>query len=155
MANTQQNVIFSISTTPQDSDLDAAGFQALTYVAVSNVGNVGETGLNTNILSYDTLDTEVSDKAKGVSNAGDPDIEVARVFDDAGQIAMRAAAATNVKFAFKIERNDMPGGGSTNSLMFNRGLATGPKRPGGRVEDFDLEVFTLGLVQKEVVVDAT
>lgn len=153
MANTQKNNKLSICTTPQPNDLNAAGFAGLTYVEIGNVGSIGETGINTNILNYDSLSTDVSDKSKGVSNAGDPAVECARAFNDPGQIALRAAAKTNLKYAFKLERNDSPDGVLSNTIIYNRGLITGPTRPGGRNEDFDLEVFTLGLVQREVVVD--
>lgn len=153
MANTQKDVKFSICTTPQAGDLNQAAYEGQTFVAVASVGSVGETGVNENILTYDTLDTAVSDKAKGVANAGDPTVEVARIFDDAGQIALRAAAKTNLKYAFKIERNDSPDGVLTNSIFYNRELGSGPTRPNGRNEDFDLEVYKLALVQLEIAVD--
>src|SRR5690606_27926337 len=90
---------------------------------------------------------------KGISNAGDPPIEVARNPTDLGQIALRAAAATKFNYAFKIEDNDAPSSSYTNSIYYNRGVVTGPTRPNGRNEDFILEVFTLGLNQREIVVD--
>lgn len=155
MANTQKDVKFYICTTPQPADLDQAGFEALTWVAVGQVGKIGETGIKTNVVSYDTLDTDVSTKAKGVSNAGDPTVECARSYNDAGQVAMRAAALTNFNYATKIERNDAPDASTTNTVIYNRGLVMGPTRPNGGVEDFDLEIFTLGLQQREVVVNPT
>ncbi|PCI03446.1 MAG: hypothetical protein COB78_10840 [Hyphomicrobiales bacterium] len=153
MANTQKDVIFSICVTPQPADLNKAGFEALTFVSVSNVGNLGETGKSENILTYNTLDTAVAQKAKGVADAGNPTVECARLFSDPGQVALNAAAATNLQYAFKIERNDSPDGILTNTIIYNRGLVTGPTRPNGGNEDFDLEVFTLALNQLEVVVD--
>ncbi len=155
MANTQKDVKFFICTTPQPSDLDQAAFEALTWVEVKSVGKVGETGLSTNIVTYDTLDTDVTQKGKGVSNAGDPDVEVARIYNDPGQVALRNAAKTNFNYAFKLERNDAPDATFTNRIEYNRGLVTGPKRPNGGVEDFDLEIFSLGLQQREVVVEPT
>lgn len=153
MANTQKDVEFYICTTPQPEDLDRAGFEALTYVRVGQVGAKGETGMQTNVVSYDTLDTKVTQKAKGISNAGDPTIEVARLYNDLGQIALRAAAKTNFNYAFRTVRNDAPDAETTNTVIYERGLVMGPTRPNGRNEDFDLEVFTLGLQQEEVVVD--
>lgn len=145
-----------ICTTPQPNDLDATGFAALSWVQVGGVGNHGETGSTTNILTYDTWDTDVSDKAKGVTNAGDPDVEVAYNANDLGQQALRAAALTRFKYAFKIEGNDKPNADvdSTNTIRYNRGLVTGPRQPNGAVEDFDLEIFTLGLVQRQITVPA-
>ena len=153
MANTNKGRKFYICTTPQASDLTKSQYEALTWVEVGNVGAVGETGTNTNIVSYDELATEVTQKQKGISNAGDPVVECARNPTDAGQIAMRAAALTKLYYATKTEDADAPSASYTNSIYYNRGLITGPTRPNGRNEDFIIENFTLGLVQKEIVVD--
>lgn len=155
MANTNAGRKFYICSTPQNADLDAAAFAALAWILVGKVGSAGQTGLNTNILTYNTWDTDVAQKSKGVSDAGSPDIEVARVPTDAGQVAMRAAAATNLNYAFRMVTNDPATDGGTGTTIYNRGIVTGPKRPNGKVEDFDLEIFTLGLQQKEIVVDPT
>lgn len=141
---------------PQATDLDAAGFAALTWLEVKAVGSVGETGTQTNIVSYDTLGTDVTLKGKGISNGGDPEIEVARIPTDPGQIQMRAAAATRNSYAFKYEQDDAITPSTGNGTTFyNRGLITGPRHPNGRNEDFVLEIYQLGLNQKEVVVEPT
>lgn len=142
-----------VCATPQNADLTQGGYEALTWVLITAVGSHGEAGSSTNILTYDTWDTTVVQKGKGLTNAGDPEIEVARIPTDPGQIIMRAAALTNFNYAFKVERNDKVVSTGTPTIIYNRGLVTGPKRPLGRNEDFDLEVFTLALNQKEIVVD--
>ncbi len=158
MALTQSGAKFYIAVdvsndpVPQNSDLNQAGFEALTWLEVSQVGNVGETGTTTNIVSYDTISTDVTQKGKGISNAGDPTVECARVGSDLGQIAMRAASLTTDSYAFKYELDDSAG--TNGTTYYNRGLVTGPSRPNGGNEDFDLEVYTLGLNQREVVVEA-
>lgn len=155
MANTNSQSKLYVCAASQANDLDQAGFEALTYVLVGNVGEVGETGSDTNILTYDTWDTKVAQKAKGIIDAGSPDVEVARDYDDAGQNILRAAAKTNLNYAFKIVKNDAIIIGGTGTTIYNRGLVTGPKRPNGRNEDFDLEQFTFALQQEEIVVDPT
>lgn len=154
-ANTNSQSTIYICETPQNIDLLEADYEALTWVEIGAIGSRGEMGNTTNILSYDTWNTTVDQKAKGRTNAGDPELEVARIADDPGQIILRTAAAVgnNNKFAFKEERNDAPAGG-TPTIIYNRGIVTGPRRPGGRNEDFDLELYTLGLVQEEVLVPA-
>ncbi|MBN49993.1 MAG: hypothetical protein CMN85_10660 [Spongiibacteraceae bacterium] len=141
---------FYISTTAQSSNLDQTGFEALSFTQVTQVGSIGEYGVSTNMLSYDTLDTVVSQKAKGITNAGDPAIECARNSDDAGQLAMKVAGAPTYynAHAFKVLRQD-------GSIDYLRGLVAGPVAPNGRNEDFDLWVFTLALVQEPLFVDAT
>ncbi|HFF6004468.1 hypothetical protein [Stenotrophomonas maltophilia] len=138
-----------ICVLPQNADLTATEFAALTFVQVKKVGSIGERGINTNVVQYDTLDTLVALKGKGITNAGDPQIEVAEDLKDPGQVAMRAAGAPDVPdtYAFKIERAD-------GSIEYLRGLVTGPNVPGGRNEDFILNTYTLGLNQVPVVVDA-
>lgn len=153
--NTNAGSKLYICATPKPNDVDGTAMAALTWVQIIGVGSHGETGSSTNILNYDTWDTKVTQKAKGIIDAGSPEIEVARDPDDAGQILLRTAAKTNFNYCFKIERNDKPNGDvdSKPTIIYNRGLVSGPRRPMGRNEDFDLEIFTLGLQQEEIVVD--
>lgn len=155
-ANTNAASKIYVCATAQDDDLTQAEYEALTWVEIKGIGSRGESGSNTNIVNYDTWDTDVTQKAKGITDAGSPELEVARTPSDAGQVILNTAAQANsVNYAFKEVRNDTPAGGSTPTIIYNRGIVTGPKRPGGRNEDFDLEVFTLGYNQKEIVVDPT
>lgn len=154
--NTHAGYKLYVCATPQPAALaDAAAYAGLTWVQVKGVGSVGETGLNTNILTYDTWDDDVDQKAKGRSNAGDPVVEVARNATDAGQVLMRTMGATNLVYAFKVTGNDLPDANpaSTPTIRYNRGLVTGPRQPNGRNEDFDLDVYTLGLMQKQITVN--
>lgn len=155
MPNTNSGRKFSICTTPQADDLDATEFAALTFVEVGGVGSLGETGSRTNILSYDTWDTAVVQKQKGTTDAGSPELELANDPSDTGQQALKTAAGTNFYYAFCVEGNDKLNPTGTNSKRYYRGLVAGPTRPNGRNEDFDLIVYTLGLVQAEIVVAAT
>lgn len=154
-ANTNAGSKLYVCATPQQADLDQAGYEALDWVEVANVGSHGEVGPSTNILTYDTWNTSVIQKAKGMTDAGSPEIEVARDPTDEGQGILRDAARTNLNYAFKIVRNDKPNTAptATATTIYNRGLVAGPRRPMGRNEDFDLEIFTLGLQQLEIVVD--
>lgn len=152
-ANSQSGDKLFISTTVQNNDLDdhaTSGFPGLAYVEVKKVGSIGEFGLATNMLTYDTLDRDVTTKAKGLTNAGDPQIECAEDLTDPGQIAMRAAGAVTNKgnYAFKILRAD-------GTIEYLRGLVAGPVKPGGRNEDFRLNVFTLGLQQAAITIAPT
>lgn len=135
------------------SDLSQGEYEALNWTEIGNVGAVGESGTQTNLPTYDELSTDVTQKQKGISDAGSPTIECARNPTDDGQIAMRAAAMTRFNYAFKFEDADAPDANHTNSMYYHRGVVTGPTRPNGRNEDFILEVYTLGLNQREIVVN--
>lgn len=156
MANTNAFSKIYVCPTPQNNRLTKDDYNSLTWVLISGVGNLGETGKQTNVVTYNTWETEVSDKAKGITDAGSPTLEVARDPNDPGQEILRQASAVgnNNKYAFKILRADGPIGG-TGTIQYNRGIVAGPTRPNGQNEDFDLEVFTLGLVQEEIVINPT
>lgn len=155
MANSNAASKIYVCATAQNTDLDQAAFEALTWVEIKGIGSLGESGKMTNALQYPTWDTSVIQKAKGMTDAGSPELEVARLVSDAGQDVLRTAAVVgnNNNYAFKILRAD--GTTATNgTVIYNRGLVMGPKRPNGRNEDFDLEVFTLAFQQEEIVVEA-
>ena len=61
-----------VCETPQNTDLTATAYAALTWVQVGKVGKVGDFGSESTINNYNTLDEPVQQKQKGVSNAGDP-----------------------------------------------------------------------------------
>lgn len=152
-ANTNAASKMYVCATAQNSELSQSDYAALVWTEITGIGNVGETGKNTNMLSYDTWDTVVTQKAKGITDAGGGDLELARIPNDAGQAILRIAGAVgnNNNYAFKMVRAD-GGVGSTGTIFYNRGLVSGPKRPNGRNEDFDLEVFTLAFQQEEIEV---
>ena len=140
----------------QNTDLIQSAYVALTWVQVGKVGNVGDFGADSTMNSYNTLDEPVTQKQKGTANAGDPQIEVASVFDDAGQIILRTFGdPLNLdNMAIKIERND-GGAGKTNTIFYCRGVVSGPLYPGGGSDDFELERFTIGLNQLPIRVNPT
>ena len=154
--NTQSGRKLYICATAQVAPLaDAAAYAALTWVRITGVGSLGEIGTKQNILNWDTWDTDVILKAKGLRDAGSPELEIARSVGDSGQDALRAGALVNLPFAFKIDCNDKLTSGGTNGIIYNRGFIAGPSRPQGRNEDFDLEVFQLGFIDLEIVTEPT
>ncbi len=155
-ANTMAGSKFFISTTQENEDLTQAEYEALDWIQVKGIGSHGETGNTQNVVSYDTWDLLFTQKAKGIANAGDPELEFARISNDPGQIALDAAARAGNpnRYAFKIERNDAPEGGSP-TVFYNRGVVTGPRTQHGRNEDFDLKLYTCGLEQEQIEVPSS
>lgn len=140
-------IVYVCSTAQTGLPLNAAAFAALTWVAVGNVGSIGESGPNTNLPSYDELDTDVTQKSKGITDGGNPPIECSYNASDAGQAILRAAALTTGDYAVAWTDDD-------GITYYNCGKITGPTHPNGRNEDFRLDVFTLGANQREVIVGA-
>lgn len=145
--------IYISSVAVGNTDLDQGDFEGLTWVEIGGIGSRGEQGKSTNIITYDTWDTTVVQKAKGMTDAGGGDLELARNPSDAGQVILAAASVVgnNDNYGFKEVRAD-GASGNTGTVIYNRGMVTGPRRPGGRNEDFDLVIFTLAFQQEEVVV---
>lgn len=143
-----------VCATEQNADLDQTGYEALTWVEVGSVGRLGDFGSTSNVSGYNTFADKVSQKQKGTADAGDPEIECASVYNDAGQVILRTFGdplnADNM--AIKIERNDAPSG-MTNTIHYSRGVVSGPRNPGGGDDDFELEVFTVHLNQLPVRVN--
>lgn len=155
-ANTMSGGKLFICATPQPNDLEQAEYEALVWTQIRGVGSHGETGNSQNIVGYDTWDILFQQKAKGIANAGDPEVELARITGDAGQNLFRLAAGArnSAIYAFKIERNDAPTGG-TPTTFYNRGVVTGPRTQHGRNEDFDLEIYTIGCTQEQITVESS
>lgn len=151
MANTHKGRRFFISTeSVPDEDMNRTAFEALSYQEVEDVGKIGDLGFTENIVKYDLLKASVAKKQKGMGDAGDPTVEVARDDFDSGQIAMRIAAGTRYNWAFKVMNDDAPTEDYAGSIIYTRGLVAGVNNPGGGNEDFDLEIYTLGLNQKMI-----
>jgi hypothetical protein len=148
-AQTNAGTKLYICATPQNADLDETAFEALTWVQVKKVGSIGERGISTNVVQYNTYDTLVGLKGKGVTNAGDPQVEVAEDLADPGQLAMKMAGSPTVPdaYAFKVVR-------ASGSVEYLRGIVTGPVVPGGGNEDFILNRYNLGLNQAPLVIPA-
>lgn len=141
------NCTASNGTTPQAQNSDianAAAYAALNWTQIKNVGSIGESGPSTNLPAYDELGTDVTQKSKGITDAGNPTLEISYTAADNGQVALRAASLTNNNYAFKWLDDD-------NVVYYNRGVVTGPTHPNGRNEDFRVDVFTLGLNQREII----
>ncbi len=156
MANkaTKKGTKVYVCATAQNSDLISSTYAALTWVQVGKVGNVEDFGADSTMNSYNTLDEAVTQKQKGTANAGDPQLEVASVAADAGQVILRTFGdpLNQDNMAIKIERND-GGAGFTNTIFYSRGVVSGPLYPGGGSDDFELERFTIGLNQLPVRVN--
>lgn len=153
---THKGTTLWVCATAQNSDLNQSQFAALTWVQVGKVGNTGDWGSTSSLPTYDTLDEAVTQKQKGMANAGDPQVECAFVASDAGQIILRTFGdPTNLNnMAIKRVLNDMPAGGTSGTIFYSRGVVSGPLNPGGGSDDFVLERYTIGLNQLPIRVNA-
>lgn len=135
-----------ICTTAQTVRLNAAAFAALTYLNIGRISDYPESGVETNIVTLDTVDTDVSIKAKGVSKAKDWSVTYGRSATDAGQDAIRAAELTKSNYALKMT---MPDG----TVIYNIGIVTSVSRSGGGPDDPYTETAVIAMNMRDVIVD--
>ncbi|MBL3684548.1 hypothetical protein F2981_16730 [Sinorhizobium meliloti] len=105
-----------------------------------------------NIINYNTLDTEVMSKAKGVEDAGDLAIEVARIFDDPGQIAILRCCGNQVQLRDQGRIRRAPTPSWSNTIMYAAG--PGFRSPASRaaaLDDFIRESYTVAFTDQRPI----
>lgn len=100
------------------TDFVLSDFSTQSWVSIGRLENIGAFGDEAQIITFDAIDVERTFKRKGTRNAGDMTLVCAVVYDDPGQVALRAAERTANNYAFKIEFNDEPPGGTPSSRYF-------------------------------------
>ena len=85
---------------------DQAGFEALTYAAVGEITEIPAFGSVFNLVTHSPLGERRIIKRKGSINDGALTLSFAADASDAGQIAAKAAAATDTEVSVKITYPD-------------------------------------------------
>ncbi|WP_057464363.1 hypothetical protein [Pseudovibrio sp. POLY-S9] len=141
----------SVSALTPGVTYTAEDFQQIRFIEITDVGSLPESGTQDNMVSYNTIDKEVSSKSKGVANAGDGSLEVAHNPNDKGQDAIRAHAATSYLYATAHELPNAPNAGSTGTVRYNLARIGGPANGGGGVDDFIVDTYALGFTDQRQV----
>lgn len=120
-----------------------ADFDGQSWVPINWLESIGEFGDESAEITFDAIGEGRTQKLKGIRNAGNMDLVMGVVDDDAGQIALLAAEAEPDDFAFRVTFNNAPDGGGTPARRYfigkvmtareNLGAANNVVRRGGRV----------------------
>ena len=97
----------------------------------------------------------ITRKAKGVRDAGNLALTVARDPSDAGQGALIAAEGTNNKFAFKVTYPDRVTPTGTDSIDYFRALVMSKRNNVGNADNVIRRSFELGIDSAIISVDPT
>ena len=132
----------------ENTDLTDTGFAALNWTEIPNVGTIGDTGVEQNMVSYPTWGERLTAQLKGSATGAQAEIRVLDVDSD-GMTALKAAAAVTDlnNYAFKVEWPD----GKIENL---RGVVGAPSYTKGSNEDFAEAVFMLAINQEPVFDEA-
>ena len=132
-----------------------AEFSALTYVEIGLVESLGEFGDESSAVNFASLNDGRQRKAKGIRDAGSLAITCAHDVTDAGQQAMIAAEATNLKYAFKVVLPDQQTEGGTGTTQYFRGLVMSKRLNVGSADNVIRQSFNTGVDSAIYEVPAT
>ena len=102
----------------QTADFVLGDFAGQSWVAVSWLENIGSFGDEATEITFDAIDQGRTQKLKGTRNAGNMEVVAGAEYDDPGQISVRAAEATPLDYAFKVEFDDAPTAGTPSERYF-------------------------------------
>lgn len=102
----------------QSADFVEADFDGQSWVEISWVESIGAFGDESSEITFDAIGEGRTIKLKGVRNAGNLALVVGADYTDAGQAALRAGEATPDDYAFKVEFDDAPAGGTPSKRYF-------------------------------------
>lgn len=106
----------------QVADFVENDFDSQSWVEVGFVESIGPFGDEASSVKFDAVGQARTYKLKGNRDAGDMQVVCAINYGDYGQATLRAAEKTSDNYAFRVEFNDKPAGGSTNSYRYFIGL---------------------------------
>lgn len=104
-AETSAGTLFKISA-GLPATYTEAGFEALTFTEVGEITDYGEFGRKYNLVKHNPVATRKTVKRKGSYDSGSMTIPMALDNSDAGQIIMKAAAASDASYSICIELKD-------------------------------------------------
>ena len=121
----------------QSTDFVASDFASESWVEIDGWETVGAIGDNSEVVLFQLVNRNRDLKQKGTSNAGTMENVFAQLVDDAGQIDLLVASAPSNKnnYAFRIDLNDTPTGGTSPSKRYFVGLVMTAEEQGGGAND--------------------
>jgi hypothetical protein len=102
----------------QSGDFVEADFLTHSYAEIGWIESIGAFGDESAEITFDAIGEARTKKLKGTRNAGNMEVTIGLVFDNAGQVALLAGEQTNFNYAFKVEFDDTPVGGTTPSKRY-------------------------------------
>jgi hypothetical protein len=100
------------------TDLTAASFTSQTWIEIKGTTNLGSAGDTSELITSNQIGEARTRKLKGTRNAGSMQVVADLDYADPGQIALIAAEKAKESYAFKVEFNDAPVGGTPSERLF-------------------------------------
>lgn len=119
-------------TATQTTDFTASDFVSESWTEIDGWETAGVVGDAAQVITTQLINRNRDVKQKGTRNAGSMQNTFAHVQGDTGQAAMVTAEASSSNYAFKIEYDDVPSGGSLPTTVYFVGLVTTWQRQNGQ-----------------------
>jgi len=102
-------------------------YRALAWTLIGEIESMGDTGDQSNAVTFQSIGDSRIRKLKGARDAGSATYVLGRDVLDAGQIALKAAERTKFEYAFKVEYADAPSDDYDNSIEYFGALVMGAR----------------------------
>lgn len=132
-----------------------ADFAAQSWVNIGWLESIGQIGDEATEITFDAIDAARTQKLKGTRNAGNMELVAAVDVDDDGQATLRGAETEDYDYAFRVEFDDMPSGGSSPSYRYFIAKVMSARDQLDGANNVVRLNATLGINSNVVVVDAT
>ena len=99
-------------------DLSESDFDGETWVEIKELESLGTIGDQAEEVEFSAIGSARTRRLKGTRSAAPMEVIAGIDYDDDGQLALIAAEKTHHNYAFKIEFNDAPEGGTPSERMF-------------------------------------
>lgn len=117
-ATVGSHIYIGQSISQQSADFVEADFDGQSWVEINWAENIGAFGDESAEITFEAIGEGRTIKLKGTRNAGNVSLVFGADYEDAGQAALRAAEATPHDYAFKVEFDDAPSGGTPSLRYF-------------------------------------
>lgn len=153
--NTASGAKIYIGSANSNRNTNLADYQADSFIEVGEVEDLGEFGDESERIPFTALSDGRTRKFKGPRDAGETPVVVGDDPTDEGQIAMEAAEASPLDFAFKIQLNDALTIGGDDSTHFFIGKVFSKKRNVGNASNVVRRNFAIGINSVVLSTDPT
>lgn len=102
----------------KSDDFVEADFSGESWTEIAHLESLGTLGDNANEVTFESIGENRTKRLKGTRNAPPMEVVCGIDYADAGQIALVAAEKEIHDYAFKVEFNDAPSGGTPSERLF-------------------------------------
>jgi len=102
----------------QSTDFVVGDFDGQSWTEIEELESLGSFGDTSQEISIDIIGQKRTKRLKGTRSAGSVEVVCAIDYSDAGQMAALAAEKADGNYAFKLEFDDAPTGGTPSERYF-------------------------------------